>query len=171
MPITVTDLVAYGSASRPSDDVSTTGGAIATTDRPDLTQLTANAVIAVVSDGADVRTITIQGRNVAGGVDAEVLTLNGTTEVVGAKTFERILTVTASGADAARTVTVRQGAGGATRAQLLPNDLTRTTLFRQSASAAASLTRYEKLFWRNNHASLTLNGAQIRLTADPDSRI
>lgn len=61
MPIATTDLIFYGSANRPSDDTSLTGGAIATTDRPDITQLTANSVIAVVSDGADTRQVTIEG--------------------------------------------------------------------------------------------------------------
>jgi hypothetical protein len=171
MSIIAAELIAYGSASRPSDDSSTTGGAIATTDRPDITQLTANAVIAVISDGADTRTVTVQGRNAAGAVTQEVLNLNGAVEVVGAVTFERILTLTLSGADGSRTVLVKQGSGGATRATLLPNDLTRTTLFRQSASAAGTVIRYEKIFWKNTNGTLTLNAAQMRLTADPDSRI
>lgn len=171
MPIAATDLVKYGSASRPSDDVSTTGGAIDTTDRPDITQLTANAVIAVISDGADTRTVTVQGRNAAGAIISDVITLNGAVEAVGVLTFERILTITLSASSGTRTVTVRQGAGGATRATIGLNETTRTSLFRQSASEAGITLRYEKTFWRNNHATLTLNSAQVRLTADPDARI
>lgn len=91
--------------------------------------------------------------------------------MVGAKTFERLLTLTLSAADAARTVTVRQGSGGPTRATIGPNEVTRTTLFRRSASGAAAITRYEKVFARNNHATLALTSAQVTLTADPDARI
>jgi hypothetical protein len=171
MPIVAGDLVKYGSASRPSDDTSPTGGAIDTLDRPDLTQLTANALIAVVSDGADTRTVTVQGRNAAGAIISEVLTLNGAVEVVGALTFERILTVTLSATSGTRTVLVRQGAGGTTRAQIGINEISRTSLFRQSASEASIAIRYEKTFWKNNHLTLTLNSAQVRLTVDPDSRI
>jgi hypothetical protein len=171
MSIAASDLIFYGSASRPSDDASTTGGAIATTDRPDITQLTANAVIAVVSDGADTRTVTVQGRNAAGAITSEVLTLNGAAEVAGAVTFERILTLTLSASDGARTVTVRQGAGGATRATIGINETTRTSTFRQSASGAGTLIRYEKVFPKNTHATLTLNNAAVKLTADPDARI
>src|SRR5512143_1360059 len=134
MPIAATDLIAFGAASRPSDDTATVGGAIDTTDRPDFTQWTANAVAAVISDGADTRQITIQGRTAAGAIDTEVLTLNGTTEVVGAKTWERVLTITAASASGTRTVTVRQGAGGATRATISINETSRTAMFRQSAS-------------------------------------
>ena len=171
MPIAATDLIAYGSASRPSDDTSTTGGAIDTADRPDFTQLTANAVIAVVSDGADTRTVTVEGRNAAGAIDTEALVLNGATEVVGAKTFERILTLTLSATSGTRTVTVKQGSGGATRATIGINETSRTAFFRRSASEAGITIRYEKLFWKNAHATLTLNSASLKLTADPDARI
>lgn len=171
MPIAATDLIAFGAASRPSDDTATVGGAIDTTDRPDFTQWTANAVAAVLSDGADTRQITIQGRTAAGAIDTEVLTLNGVTEVVGAKTWERVLTITAASASGTRTVTVRQGTGGATRATISINETSRTAMFRQSASESGIAIRYEKFFWRNNHGSLTLNSADVTLTADPDSRI
>ena len=172
MPITAAELIAYGSASRPTDDTSTTGGAIDTADRPEFTQWTANAVAAVVSDGADTRTVTVEGRLATGAIDSEVLTLNGTTEVVGAKTFERVLTITLSATSGTRTVTVRQGSGGATRATIGINETSRTALFRRSASSTSGITiRYEKIFWKNTNGSLTLNSAAVKLTADPDSRI
>jgi hypothetical protein len=170
MPIVAADLVKFGSLSRPSDDISTTGGAIDTTDRPDITQLTANSVIAVVSTAADARVVTIQGRNAAGAIISEGITLNATTEVVGASVFERILTISVPTGNA-NTVTVRQGAGGAVKAIISPNETSRTSLFRQSASEAGIAIRYEKTFWRNSHATLTLNSAQVRLTLDPDARI
>jgi hypothetical protein len=170
MPIVAADLVKYGSLNRPSDDTATTGGAIDTTDRPDITQLTANSVIAVVSSASDSRLVTVQGRNASGAIVSEGISLTSTTEAVGSTVFERILTISVPSANA-NTVTVRQGAGGATRAIILPNETSRTSLFRQSASEAGIAIRYEKTFWKNNHASLTLNSAQVRLTVDPDSRI
>jgi hypothetical protein len=171
MPIASTDLVLYGSANRPGDDATTTGGAIDTAARPLDTQLTANSVIAAVSSGADTRTLTITGRNPAGAVVQETLTLNGTTEVVGTTTFERIQTLALSAASATLTVTVRQGSGGPTRHTFNPNETAAFIHFRNSASGASATTRYEKSFWRNNHATLTLNSAQVTLTADPDARI
>lgn len=172
MPIVATDLIKHGAASIVEDDTtSPVGGVINATRRPVFTQWTASAVAAVVSDGADARTVTIKGRLVTGVIDTEVLTLNGLTEVVGAKVWERVLKITLSASDAARTVTVRQGAGGATRATIPPNELMAYSFYIDSASEASPVARYEKLFWKNNHATLTLNGAKITLTADPAARI
>lgn len=170
MPIAASDLINYLAASMPEDDVSTSGGAIATTGRPDLTQWTANAAAAVVSDGADTRTVTVTGRLASGVIDSEALVLNGASEVVGAKTWERVLKVVIGATDGSRTVTLRQGSGGATRATIGPNETTRRALFYASASEASQTIRYEKVFWRNNHGTLTLNAAKVTLTADPASR-
>lgn len=171
MSITTAELIAYGSASRPEDDVSLTGGAIDLTDRPDFTQFSANALPAIISDGADTRNVTIQGRTVAGVVTSETKALTGAVEVVFATTFERILTITIASPDASRTVLVKQGSGGTTRATIGPNETSRTAFFRQSMSEAGITDRYEKLFWKNTNGTLTLTAAQVTLTADPDSRI
>lgn len=171
MPIAAADLIPYLSANHPDDDTSTAGGAISTLGRPVFTQLTANAVIAVVSDGADTRTVTVEGRSAAGAIVTEVITLTGATEAVGATTFERILKLTLSATDVARTVTVRQGAGGATRATIGPNEDKRLAFFKRSASESGIVIRFDKFFWKNTHATLTLNSAAGKLTADPDARI
>jgi len=171
MSIASTDLLLYGSANLPSDDVSTTGGAIDATMRPEYTELTANSVIAIVSDGADTRQVTITGRLATGAVDTETLTLNGTTEVVGAKTFERIQKVVAASTSGTRTVTVKQGSGGATKGTIPPNEKGFYRQFNNSASATGAVTRYEKSFWKNAHGSLTLTQAQVTLTTDGSNRI
>lgn len=159
-----------GSANRPSDDSSPSGGARAPEAQPSLGQLSANSVIAVVSDGPDTRQVTIEGRVPAGTIDVETLTLNGVTEVVGTKTFERILRITTT-SDSTRTVTVRQGAGGITRAVLAPNITEVYALFRNAASEAVPVDRYEKVFFANVDPSLTLNAATVKLTQDPASKL
>jgi hypothetical protein len=72
----------------------------------------------VVSSGADTRNVTISGILAViingmligpGAADTEVLTLNGTTEVVGAKTWYSITSAVAASTSATRTVTVRGG--------------------------------------------------------------
>ena len=171
MSIVAADLIAHGSASRPEDDSATSGGAIDLTHRPELTQLTANSVIAAVSDGADVRTLTVTGRDATGAIDTEALILTGAVEVVGAKTFERILKLELSAPDASRTVTVTQGSAGPTRATITPNETDRSGMFLKSASEASPVERYEKFFWKNTHATLTLNDAEVELTADPAAKI
>ena len=40
-----------------------------------------------------------------------------------------------------------------------------------SASEVGAITRYDKMFWENEHATLTLNAAQVQITADPANRI
>lgn len=171
MAILNSELIAYGCGNLPTDDTSTVGGAIDATRRPVFTQLTANSVIAVKSDGTDTRTVTVTGRNAAGAVVTDSLVLTGTAEVVGVVTFERVQKVELSGTDAARTVTVEQGAGGSTVATVPPNEIGFYALFLNSASEAATATRYEKLFWKNTNATLTLNAASVMLTADPAAKI
>src|SRR4051812_42040991 len=113
MSIISTDLIFYGSASIPTDDVSTSGGAIDTTSRAALTQFSAAAKLALVSDGADTRTAAIVGRLADGTIATEAaLALNGATEVLSVNTYERIHSVTLSATSGARTVTLKQGSGG-----------------------------------------------------------
>lgn len=171
MPIASTDLVLMSSANDPSDDTSTAGGAISTVSRPELTQWTANAVAAVISDGTDVRTVTITGRLASGVIDTEVLTLNNAVEVVGAKTWERVLSAVASATSATRTVLVKQGSGGATRATISVNETTRHILFRDSTSESGIAIRYSEIFSENKHATLALTSAAVKLTADPAARV
>ena len=172
MPITASDLVLYASANMPTDDTSTSGGAVDTTIRPVFNQLTANAQIAVSSDGADTRQITIEGRKPDGVYVSETLTLNGTNEVLTTNFYERLLRATLSSTSSDRTVTLKQGSGGSTLATIPPNEKGITALFINSRSdPSAQEVRYEKVFWRNNHSSLTLTSAKITLTADPAGKI
>ena len=80
-----------------------------------MTDLGANSVIAVISDGTDVRTITIVGEDASGNRQTENLVLNNTTEVVGSLTFSEVYAAYASALDGAQIVTIREGAGGTTR--------------------------------------------------------
>lgn len=81
-----------------------------------MTAFSATAAVAAVSDGVDARTLTILGEDAAGARQQATLVLNGTTEVTtGAVTFSKVYHVHVSAEDAARIVTIRQGAGGTTR--------------------------------------------------------
>src|SRR3979411_2268578 len=74
-------------------------------------------------------------------------------------------------ADAVGTVTFRRQPAGATIYVIPIGERGTSALFKRSASGSGILIRYDKIFWRNNHATLTLNSALIRITADPDARI
>lgn len=171
MPVVASDLVAWCAANNPTADTGTGGGAISTTVQPRLTQFSANALVSVESDGSDTRNVTITGRLASGVIDTEVLALNNTTPVVGAKTFERILRVVAASASGTRTITIKQGSGGTTRALILPNEQETRVKFYDSTSEASTAIRYEKSFLKNQHATLSLLSAVVTLTADPASRI
>lgn len=171
MSLSSSDLKLYCSVNMPEDDTSPSGGAINTQVKPEFTQLTANSVIAIVSDGPDTRNVTITGRLPSGIIDSETLALNGATEVVGTKTFERVLKVMVSTTDANRTVTVKQGSGGSTIGTIEPNMLGFRITFYNAASESTSVSRYEKVFWKNTHDSLALLEAVHRLSADPSGKI
>lgn len=172
MSITTADLNAYGSANRPKDDTTTSGGAIDDQRRPVFTPLTANSVLAVNSDyTTDTRTVNIEGRDSTGAIQTEGVALTGTTPVAGSQVWERIQDVFAASADAAPTVTVRQGIAGALIGTIPPNEFGFFRMFQRSASEASQTQRYEKLFWRNDHPTLTLNDAKVTLTADPSAKI
>lgn len=171
MSIATTDLIAYGVASRPTDDTSTTGGAIDLTMRPVFTQLSANAVAAFQSSSAsDTQNITITGRNAAGAIVTDTFALTGVTEKAGTVTFERIISVVLATA-AVGTITAKQGAGGSTLATIPVGEKGFYALFQNSASSSTTQTRYEKFFWYNKNATLTLTSAQVTLTADPSGKI
>lgn len=171
MPIAAADLKLFGSANMPDDDTSTSGGAIALATKPFFTQFGAAARPEIVStSAADTMTVTIEGRNAAGAVISEANALNGTTPVLFAATYERILKVTLASA-AAGTVTVKEGAGGTTRVTIEPGFTLVVSFFRKSSSEAAQVKRYEKPFWKNTHGTLTLTSATIKLTADPAAKI
>ncbi len=173
-PIASGDLKLYGCASRPDDDSSTAGGAIATAVKPVFTQLSADARLEIVSDNAGddgaAFTVTIEGRSPAGAVISESKDLDGTTPVLFDATYGRILKITVEQA-CAGTVSVKQGAGGTVRATLEPGFTEIIALFRKSASEASQVVRYEKVFWKNAHGSQTLLAAKVKLTADPSGKI
>lgn len=179
MSVVAAELIAYAAASRPLDDASLTGGAIDLTTRVILTQIAATDTIQILSDGADVRTVTVIGRTAAGVETTEAQVLNGVTAVTFATSFERILSVVLSAASAVRTVTVRRTTGATTivtiggPAPADPSEIAAVALFRRSTIPVAGTTdRYEKFFWKNsNAAAFALTTAVVSQAADPQARI
>ena len=172
MPIAATDLIPLGSASRPENDVDTSGGAIDTGDRPSPCILAANDTLEILSSAAGdtTQTVTITGRGADGAILSDVQTLSGTTPVAMTGTFERVLKVVMS-ATAVGIVTIRRASAGATVDTIPIGEVGFFGMFIKSASESGATTRYEKIFWKNDHATLTLNDAELELTADPSSKI
>jgi hypothetical protein len=102
-----------------------------------MSAFSASAVVAAVSDGADTRVLTVVGEDGSGNRQTENITLNGTTEVVGTLTFSKVYNVSVGTLDAARTVTIKQGAGGTTRGTIGLNKKICWLWFGKMASGAS----------------------------------
>jgi hypothetical protein len=248
VPLTADDLVLCGSANMPADDVSATGGAASPSTRLLTDDLPAATTLRLVgTDAADTaRDYTVSGADGVGAPASEVLTLAGTTPVIGAQLFASIRRVakTAGSALAGSAIAYRSGstavdadapAGGTVlpvadtaafapgmRVIVAPSVPARRELgevasvqagvsitlrsplahthtaaqadavhvvvaelpgaagsptgaeitlvkkpFESAASGPAQTVRYEKVFLRNRHASLTLSAAAVRLAEAP----
>jgi len=168
MPIASTDLIAFNALNRPEDDTATGGGGRDVDVRPDFTQLAADDDLECVSSAAGdtTQTVTIDGRDAAGAFITITYALNGTTVVTDAQVFERVLSISMD-ADAVGTVTIRR-APAAGDVYIIPiGERGASALFIKSASESATATRFDKFFWENNHATLTLTAAKVQITADP----
>lgn len=168
MSITAAELIAYASANLPTDDVSTTGGAIDATRRPVFTQFSSSAKVSLTSDGTDTRNVTITGRDATGAVVSEVVALTSAVEVLSVNTYERLQSVNIASSSGTRTVTVKQGAGGTTITTIPVNEVGFYMLFQNAASSTTgSKLRYEKFFIKNTDSTLTLTSSVMQGTADP----
>ena len=173
MSILASELKAYQAANMPEDDTATVGGAIAPTGLVEFTDVAANDDLEALSDdAADTMNLTITGRNAAGAIVSETKALTGVTAVIFSTlgVIERVLKIVLASA-AAGTVTVRRSVAGATVVAIPAGKTSVRRMFYDSASEAGSTTRYEKLFMKNENATLTLNSAALELTADPAATI
>lgn len=176
MPIVAADLVSYGSAVMPEDDTTTgVGGAIDTAVRVGFTAaLAADDTLDMVSDTVgDTRTVTITGRNPAGAIVNEVYILAGTTQQIGSTTFERILKVVTTTHGTA-TITIEEASGSTEVITVPPNTTEVRRTHYDSVSSGSAKDVYEKLFWQNDHGTITLTSPQTTLNshvADPDNGI
>jgi hypothetical protein len=175
--VTANDIKIFGSVNMPDDDTSTAGGAIRDTGHVSggriitVTDIAATDTFQVLSDGADTRTATVFYRLSTGVLTSEALVLNGTTAVTSSGQMERFMKITLSAKDAARTVTLRRTTGAVTIAVLGPNVTEARRLFYDAVSSAVQEKRYELVYVKNEHGSLALLAAKVKLTADPASRL
>lgn len=101
-----------------------------------MSEFSADAVVALVSDGPDTRTATIYGKDDSGVATREDVVLDGTNEVVSTTTFSVVYGVKLSAESGSATVTVKEGSGGTTRGTIAPN--TEVCFLWLTASAKAS---------------------------------
>ncbi len=102
MSVLPSDIVVYGCANMPEADGATTGGAVDFTRRVAFYDIApAGSVDAISTSTNDTATkITYYGRDPAGVIQSQTLTLNGQTWVPGSQSLERLLYAALSGATA-----------------------------------------------------------------------
>lgn len=178
MAIVAADLKAWASVATPEDDSSTSGGIIQDDAHASggvkiaFTDISAADTVEVLSDGADTRTVTVTGRLASGAIDTDAIVLSGATPVAGAKTFKNILKIVLSAKDASRTVTVRKALDDVTIATLEPNVIAvRRLFYNASVPASGSTVRYELIYLKNTHGTLSLLAAKVKLTSDPAAKL
>ena len=93
MAVTSSDLVLYASANMPLNDNNTSGGAINSGIRVTFTDPSSAAQLIIFSSSASdtSQTLALKGRNAAGSIITENMSLDGTTNVTSSNTFERVL--------------------------------------------------------------------------------
>ena len=172
MAIVAADLKGFLSANMPENDTGPSGGAISTSGKFEITDLAANdSLEAISSNAADTMNLTLTGRNAAGAIVSETIALTGTTLISFAtlgtiKDFMKALLASA----AAGTITVRRSGAGATICTLEPTVTKAIRLMYDSTSEIGIALRYEKIYYKNTHATLTLTSAAIKLSSDPAAR-
>jgi len=175
MPVTADDIVFYGSATMAENDVTTNiGGAVDTTAKVVFTDISATGVVTAVSDNvADTtQTLTVTGRDASGVIVSDIITLAGTTPVSTTQAFERIMKMVLSAATTG-IVSVTDSAAAAV-ATFEPGVLqVRRIFYDVAADATGGVIRryYEKIFSRNNNATLALTNAVISEQSDLTGKV
>lgn len=173
MSIVAADLKTFGSFSMPTDDVGASGGDISLTTLVDDMPLAATDTITYVSSSAsDVSplAVTVKGRDATGIIQTETKVLTGTTPVVGTQSFERVLQITLNG-DSVGNVSLNRTTTPFTLIYTIAPLIRKNhRLDYDSSSSSVEKKRYEKIFKKNTHGTLTLTNAKIQLQADPQAR-
>jgi len=169
MPVAAADLIAFAAASMPTDDTSLTGGDIdllrrvVFTGTEDQALGTTPGTIEVISNNAsDTQNCTIVARKADGSSVTETLALTGVTAKIfaGNGAVERIQSVDLASV-AIGTVTVRRSVAGPTISTIPPGERGVLRMFRNAVSSGSTKDMYEKLFWKNTHATLALLNALV----------
>ena len=169
--VTSADLVIYGSANMQETDSGGQGGAINTAIKIVFTDIVGStSVIKVSSSGSDTsQTLTVTGRNAAGSIVSEALSLNGASTITGSTAFERVLKMVLSGT-CVGTVTITDDVGSPNTIATMEPGVTqvRRPFYNVSADASGGSARnyYEKVFLKNTNASNALLGASVVEASD-----
>ncbi len=179
MSVAASDLRVYGAANMPESDTGTVGGAVDLSIKVVFTDLSANDTIDFVSDdaGDTDQVYRAHGLSAAGARVTEDFSLGGLSIKTGSTTFERVnKVVKQSGSALLGTVTITKNTGGATLITMesvadagagTEIEEVRKPFYNAASDPDATKDLYEKVFYRNNDASMTLIDAIISLMDAP----
>ena len=164
MSVTASDIVIYYCENKPTTDLTTAGGAIDSGVRATFTDIAATDVVEISGTNAsDTGVVTVGGRNSAGIIVSENITMSGLTLVSGSQSFERILSVyndtTANG-----NIIVRDASTDTTIGTVFANESGFQRVFYDAtanAAGGADKTLYDKVFIKNNNTATALNNVTV----------
>ena len=162
MAVTSSDLVLYASANMPLNDNNTSGGAINSGIRVTFTDPSSAAQLIIFSSSASdtSQTLALKGRNAAGSIITENMSLDGTTNVTSSNTFERVLIAELSDVGVGNITVSGNGVNQIAEIPIGESGFLRP-FYDATTSASSSKTLYEKIFVKNNNTSSTLDGATL----------
>jgi hypothetical protein len=172
MPLALTDFQWFGSATMPVDDaLQNIGGGIDVTKKPIFTRIGSATTLEMLSSAAGdtTQTVTIYYIGNDGVLTSEVKALNGTSVISFTATMKIFLRAVKS-AGTTGTVTIRKAGAGATIATMEPAIVdVRIPGYNMVSDPSVAKTYYDKIFAKNNHATIALGTASLILAADPQS--
>ena len=162
MAVTSSDLVTYASANMPQSDTTTSGGAIDSGVRVTFTDPSSAVQLIIFSSSASdtSQTLALKGRNAAGAIIVENVSLDGTTNDTSANTFERILTAYLSTVGVGNVTVSGNGVNKIAEIPIGETGFLRP-FYDATTSVSSSKTLYEKIFVKNNNISSTLDSATL----------
>ena len=168
MSVSAGQLIFYASSGMPEDDSTVTGGDINSGIRLQFDDLEASTtIVAYSTSNVDINTLTVYGRNNAGSIVNEAITVSGTgLSLGGSTTFSGIFKATLSHATGFGLITVSGSSQNVVAKIPINESGFRLPFYAATSAAGSSKTFYEKVFVKNRSGSSTLNTANVIQIAD-----
>ena len=168
MSVSAGQLIFYASSGMPEDDSTVTGGDINSGIRLQFDDLEASTtIVAYSTSNVDINTLTVYGRNNAGSIVNEAITVSGTgLSLAGSTTFSGIFKATLSHATGFGLITVSGSSQNVVAKIPINESGFRLPFYAATSAAGSSKTFYEKVFVKNRSGSSTLNTANVIQIAD-----
>ena len=168
MSVSAGQLIFYASSGMPEDDSAVTGGDINSGIRLQFDDLDASTTVTAYSSSRiDRNTLTVYGRNNAGSIVNEDITVSGTgLSLAGSTTFSGIFKASLSHSTGVGVVTVSGTSQNIVATIPINESGFRLPFYAATADAGSSKTFYEKVFVKNRSGSSTLNAANVIQVSD-----